>query len=74
MLKKTQVVNYRWSENDTQISCKSLENYNELSMFFVTQDGIVIPITPFTDHDALSHIIGGKYLYKEQLQELLIDS
>lgn len=74
MLKKKKVVTYHLAGNDNPITHESLEKYNELSMFFVTSDGLVVPITPYIDHNSLSHIIGGKYMYKEQLVELIFNS
>ena len=74
MLKKKKVVTYHLAGTDDPITHKSLEKYNNLSKFFVTSDGLVVPITPYTDHNSLSHIIGGKYMYKEQLVELIFNS
>ena len=74
MLKKKKVVTYHLAGNDNPITHESLEKYNERSMFFITSDGLVVPITPYIDHNSLSHIIGGKYMYKEQLVESIFNS
>lgn len=74
MLKKKKVVTYHLAGTDDPITHESLEKYNNLSKFFVTSDGLIVPITPYTDHNSLSHIIGGKYMYKDQLEELLFNS
>ena len=76
MFKCKKVVTYRLAgtENETPITSEQLESYHELSMFFVSSDGLVVPITPYIDHNSLSHIIGGKYMYKEQLVELIFNS
>lgn len=76
MFKRKKAVAYRLAgkENETPITHEQLEIYHELSIFFVSSDGLVVPITPHTDHNMLSHIIGGKYMYKEQLEDLLFNS
>lgn len=76
MFKCKKVVTYRLAgtENETPITREQLESYHELSMFFVSSDGLVVPITPYTDNNILSRIIGGKYMYKDQLEDLVFNS
>lgn len=74
MLNKKKVINYRLAGSDTPVTRESLENYNIFSMFFVTKDGLVIPITAYTDHNTLSHICGGKYMYKQDLEALVFSA
>ena len=58
-------------KDNIPITREDLEEYHEFSMFFVSSDGLVIPITPYTDHKTLSRIPFGKYMYKEDLEKLI---
>jgi len=76
MFKSKKVVTYHLAgkDNETSITREQLESYHELSMFFVSSDGLVVPITPYTDHNMLSHMINGRYMYKDQLEDLVFNS
>lgn len=67
--KKKNIV-YHVGENKP-ITRDYLNGYHELSMFFVSSDGFILPITPYTDHNVLSRITNGKYMYKEDLEYLV---
>ena len=73
---KKKVVTYHLAGIDTEtpITREQLESFHELSMFFVSSDGLVVPITSYTDHAILSCVIGGKYMYKNQLEDLVFNS
>lgn len=76
MFKSKKVVTYHLAgkDNETSITREQLEGYHELSMFFVSSDGLVVPITPYTDHNVLSRMINGNYMYKDQLEDLVFNS
>jgi len=76
MSEHTKKVVYRLAgkDNETPITHEELEKFHELTMFFVTRDGLVVPINHHTNHDRLSHISGGKYMYKEELEDLVFTS
>lgn len=73
MFKHKKAVVYRLAGKDEPIAREHLDSYNNMSMFFVC-DGLVTPITPSTDHRYLDSCIGGKYMYKNQLEEMIFKS
>ena len=69
--KKLRILYRLVGKDNTPITHEDLEEYHEFSMFFVSSDGLVLPITPYTDHNVLSRIPFGKYMYKEDLEKLV---
>ena len=76
MFKSKKEVVYRLAgrDNETPITHEEMEKFHDLTMFFVTSDGLIVPINHHTNHDILSRISGGKYMYKEQLEDLIFTS
>ena len=68
--RKKKAIVYHIAEN-TPITRDYLNGYHEFAMFFVSSDGLVIPITQYTDHNVLSRITYGKFMYKEDLEFLV---
>ncbi len=69
-LKKKKV--YRFSDSDTPLTKEQLSTYSSLSKFFVWDNGEVTYIPPeMPVADQLRYCVGGKFMYKDQLEELI---
>lgn len=76
MCKQRNDITYRLLSDGEEkpITREQLESYDDLSKFFVTSNGLVLPITASTDHKILINISGGRYMYKDELEDIVFTS